>query len=259
MSPEQARGRRVTKRTDVWAFGCVLYEMLTGRRAFSGDTITDTLAAVLHQDVDWAALPATTPPAVRRLLMRCLQKDEKNRLHDIADARLDVEDALADAGGTPVALTSPPESGPHQPPGWILDGTATATAPLADRWSGPQFRPREWAALTVASLAIIAAGMMAFIHFRKPAPTAEAVEFAMYPPDSLQLAANLQAGATPQYAVSPDGQQIAFVASSSETVAMIWVRPLSTTTARPVPGTERGGHPFWCPDNRTLGFLQMAS
>jgi Tol biopolymer transport system component len=101
MSPEQARGRPVDKRTDIWAFGCVLYEMLAGRPAFAKETVSDTIAAVIDKDPDWRALPAATPPSVRRLLTRCLQKDTRRRLHDIADARLELEDAatLDEAAG----------------------------------------------------------------------------------------------------------------------------------------------------------------
>ena len=95
MSPEQARGKAVDKRTDVWAFGCVLYEMLTGRRAFGHDEVSDTLAYVLTKDVDWMALPPATPPPVRRLLARCLQKDRALRLRDLGDANLDLRDAAA--------------------------------------------------------------------------------------------------------------------------------------------------------------------
>jgi serine/threonine protein kinase len=95
MSPEQARGRPLDKRTDVWAFGCVLFEMLTGSRAFLRETVTDTFAAVVGAEPDWALLPAETPASIRRLLARCLQKDVRRRLHDIADARIELEDAMS--------------------------------------------------------------------------------------------------------------------------------------------------------------------
>ena len=95
MSPEQARGQPVDKRTDIWAFGCVLYEMLTGRRAFAGDSLTDTLAHVIEREPDWRAVPETTPEVVRRLLERCLRKDVRRRLRDIADARIEIDDAIA--------------------------------------------------------------------------------------------------------------------------------------------------------------------
>ena len=92
MSPEQARGRPLDKRTDVWSFGCVIYEVLTGRPPFSGETVSDTIAAILERQPDWSALPANTPPGLRRLLRRCLEKDRKHRLRDIGDARVDLED-----------------------------------------------------------------------------------------------------------------------------------------------------------------------
>ena len=94
MSPEQARGLAVDKRTDIWAFGCVLFEMLTGRAAFAGETLTDTLAAILERKPSWTALPHSTPAGMRRLLQRCLEKDPKRRLHDIADVRIEIDDAL---------------------------------------------------------------------------------------------------------------------------------------------------------------------
>ena len=95
MSPEQARGKPVDKRTDVWAFGCVLYEMLTGRAAFDGETVSDTIVAILDRQPDWSALPATTPPGIRRLLQRCLEKDVKSRLRDIGDARVELDESNA--------------------------------------------------------------------------------------------------------------------------------------------------------------------
>src|SRR5207237_5733051 len=94
MSPEQARGKAVDKRTDIWAFGCVLYELLTARQAFRGETSADSIAAVVEREPDWKALPSATPERIRDLLRRCLQKDANRRLHDIADARIEIEEAL---------------------------------------------------------------------------------------------------------------------------------------------------------------------
>ena len=94
MSPEQARGRAVDARTDIWAFGCVVFEMLTGRSPFDGETITDVLGAIVHKEPEWTTLPAGTPERLRRMLQRCLAKDAKQRLHNIADARLEIEDVL---------------------------------------------------------------------------------------------------------------------------------------------------------------------
>src|SRR5262249_8896697 len=114
MSPEQARGKNVDKRADIWALGCVLYEMLAGRRPFDGETVSDTLAAVLAKDVDWSALPAATPAKVRHLLERCLEKDPKRRMRDIGDARIELEETLADrtASGRVRVGTAPSEAAP---------------------------------------------------------------------------------------------------------------------------------------------------
>ena len=125
MSPEQAKGRAVDKRSDVWAFGCVLYEMLIGARAFAGDDVSDTLAAVLRGEPDWRALPTATPASIRRLLRRCLEKDRKRRLADAADARLEIEEALT----TPMFETSAALA-PGLQAGWRR-GALIAAAALA--------------------------------------------------------------------------------------------------------------------------------
>ncbi len=105
MSPEQARGKTVDKRTDIWAFGCCLYEALTGRMVFQGDTLSDTIAGILERDPDWKALPESTTPGVRVVLRRCLQKDANRRLHDIADARIEMEEALTEPSTRPSDAT----------------------------------------------------------------------------------------------------------------------------------------------------------
>jgi serine/threonine protein kinase len=110
MSPEQARGQALDRRTDVWSFGCLLYEALTGRRAFSGHTTSDTLVAVLGEEPDWGALPAATPATVRSLLQRCLRKDAEHRLRDIADARLELEEAQASTAGGSAGASAPEAS-----------------------------------------------------------------------------------------------------------------------------------------------------
>src|SRR5271169_6537417 len=107
MSPEQAKGKTVDRRADIWAFGCVLYEMLTGKMAFSGETVTDTLAAVIMKDPDWSQLPAATPLRVRVLLQRCLQKDQKQRLRDIGDARISIDEVLSGAPDLSSPVASP--------------------------------------------------------------------------------------------------------------------------------------------------------
>ena len=130
MSPEQAQGRPVDKRTDIWAFGCVLYELLTGTRAFRGDTVADTLASALTREPVWSALPPDTPPAIRTLLRRCLAKDRPQRLADIADARLELADARATA--TPVPPTDVPRR-QNRRPGTLPWSAAAAALVHRDR------------------------------------------------------------------------------------------------------------------------------
>jgi serine/threonine protein kinase len=152
MSPEQARGRPVDKRCDIWAFGGVLYEMLTGRRAFDGDDVSDTLANVLKSDPDWSALPPGTPQNIRRVLRRCLEKDPRRRLHDIADARVDLEESASDTPGRPGASDDAPlpwaralgVAGRHSRARWwcrvSLDarGTGIAGGAVSDRTATQQ-------------------------------------------------------------------------------------------------------------------------
>jgi Flp pilus assembly protein TadD/TolB-like protein len=125
MSPEQARGKETDRRTDIWAFGCILYEMLTGRRLFAGETVPDALAAILHRDPDWTALPARTPPRVRELLVLCLEKDPGRRLRDAGDARLELEAAIGGLSGAGTLDL------PSRPSRWKLVLAATAAAALA--------------------------------------------------------------------------------------------------------------------------------
>ncbi len=177
MSPEQARGRALDRRADIWAFGVVLYEMLSGRRAFHGETTTDVLAAVVRAEPDWDALPAKTPAAVRRLLRRCLDK-ERRRLRDIGEARIVIEDVLAGAAETPAA-TAPPS--PARRP-WLPVLAAVAVTAM----------------LTALALELL----------RPPVVPASLRRFSIVAP-------NLRAGIPTPPAISPDGRKIVYVAGSS--------------------------------------------
>ena len=218
MSPEQARGQAVDKRTDVWAFGCVLFEMLTGTRPFGGSTSADVLAAVLEREPDYSTLPAATSPEIKRLLSRCLQKDVNQRLRDIGDVRLLIDDAR------------------HAP----ISGVAVAKA----RTSRSKVLAR-W----IAGAAVAIAAIGAAIYWRPNTPPAPSptyrVSIAAPGPVTPQLSATL----------SPDGTRLVFVATGPSTKAMLWVRSLDSLDARELPGTERAAHPFWSPDGRSLGFI----
>jgi Tol biopolymer transport system component len=224
MSPEQARGLVADRRSDVWAFGCVFYEMLAGRRAFAGEDVSDTLAAVLRGDPDWSALPKDVPPGVRTLIQRCLARDRKARVPEIAAARFLLDDAMAPAAGG------------------ALPPTAAA-------------RTRERAWMTAAVLlAAVAIGVPAWMRFR-PAPVspAGAVEFTFPPPDGEQFSSSYSS-----MAISPDGQRIAFTTGNGAKTRL-WVRNLDDRIARQVPGVGLAGQLFWSPDSRSVAFVEAGA
>ena len=161
LSPEQARGRALDKRADIWAFGCVLFEMLAGRPVFARETISDTISALLTQEPDWSALPDGVPPAVIRLLKRCLAKDPRRRLHDIADARLEIEELL----------TSPALARRTRP---------TSTARRRRRAAEPRWLP--WMLLAVAVLALVGTSAAAIRFYTRTAAPGQPVRFALAPP-----------------------------------------------------------------------------
>ncbi|MCC7010824.1 MAG: protein kinase [Acidobacteria bacterium] len=225
MAPEQARGRQADKRADIWAFGCVLFEMLTGRRAFHGETVSDTLASVLRSDPDWSALPLETPEPIRRLLRRCLVKDVQARLSDIGVARLEIADALA------APATARPAGAP--PP-----------APARAAW------PRG----TLLGLGAIVAGLIGFLVWQaRPAvrpPTS--VRFLLAPPPGARFPT---ATTRSSLAISPDGRLVAFRAYRPGEQAALWIRALDSVNARELKGTLDAQMPFWSPDSRALGFF----
>ena len=226
MSPEQARGKTVDKRTDIWAFGCVMYELLTGKQAFQGDDITDILAAVVRAEPDWQALPAATPMQVRTLLRRCLQKDKTLRLRDAGDARIEIQEALA----APAATAAPT--------------AAAATKGWRERVTWPAI---------AGALALIAVAFGVGFVLRSPKPP--------QPLQQVRLSAEIGADANLYTAygasaiLSPDGTRLALVAIGSDQKRRIYTRSLGQFQATVLSGTENARDPFFSPDGQWIGFF----
>jgi serine/threonine protein kinase len=223
MSPEQARGKPVDRRTDIWAFGCVLFEMLTGKQTFeTGETVSDAIAAILTKDPGWRLLPKDLPPNIDALLHRCLQKDPQKRLPHIGVARLELDDLAAEA---------------HLPRASARDSRRT--------------RERvAWVAALVCAAGVPAALMFAISRSRQLAERPEPLE--------MRVDINTPVTSEPMsFAISPDGRRLVFVASG-DGQARLWVRSLDSLTATPLSRTEGATYPFWSPDGRTVGFFADA-
>ncbi len=232
MSPEQARGRPVDARTDIWAFGCVLFELLTGKKLFPGETITDVLASVVRADPEWNALPETTPPSIRRLLKRCLQKDPNDRLHHIGDARLEIREV---GGETPMAV---PGSG-------VTAGVPVpAAAPRAAGWQ--RFVPWALAGL----LAIVVAVLAPRAWRSTPASSIGVARLEMDLPSGVALFTT----GSRTLAMSPDGTRLAFI-GVHDSLRAIYTRTLDRFEVQPLRGTEGAFSCFFSPDGASLGFV----
>jgi serine/threonine protein kinase/Tol biopolymer transport system component len=226
MSPEQAKAKTVDRRADIWAFGCVLFEMLTGKVAFPGESVTDTLAGVIRAEPDWSLLPSQTPMRVRVLLQRCLQKDAKQRLRDIGDARISLEEVLSGA----------PEGAPS---------LAATGRPVTRRWFWPV------AAVAGALVVGVALGGVTIWNLR-PSPPKPVTRFTIALPPGQRLAGLSQ----PALALSPDGSKLAYVAMTQGGGApQIYLREMDSEETRAVSGTEGAREPFFSPDGRWLGFF----
>ncbi len=233
MAPEQAKGKAVDRRADIWAFGVVLHEMLTGDRPFKGEDISDTLAAVLRQEVSWAALPATTQPRLKRLLERCLDRDVRTRLRDIGEARIEL--ARLQAGTSDTTDVVVPVATP-----------ASAPAPP------PRRRVLPWAGGVAAGIALASLGAWAIARWT-PAPPAQLMRFSFVPSTTSPL--NLNTTPDRVLAISPTGTHIAYVTADGALV----VRAIAALDAEPIRGITGARAPFFSPDGKWIGFFQATS
>ena len=223
MSPEQVRGRPLDRRTDIWSFGCMLYEALTGQAPFAADTMSDTLAAVLREEPDWRAFPPA-PLGLQRLVRRCLKKDPQTRLHDIADARIELDEALNES--------------------------AALVVPMPGARSWRVSRRRALGVGLVALLALAAIGLVGWTLGRLGQHPLASARFAIPLPAGFLL----EPGPGPSIAVSPDGARLAFVALERGGGTQLFARALEQFEAAPVPGTRGASAPFFSPDGRWVGF-----
>ena len=221
MSPEQAAGKSVDRRADIWSFGVVVWELLTGHRLFQGETVSHTLADVLRGLIDFDKLPRNTPPEIRTLLRRCLDRNVKNRLRDIGEARIAIDAALVGGAQPPTAAPDRDEA----------------------RWQ----LSLAWG---VAAAAVVLAAGLAFVHFREKPPTLAApMRFQIPAPPNTKLTVRLR--------LSPNGRKLAFLAESTSAGGPVggqrlWVHFLESGESRELTNAE--GTPFWSPDSRFIGY-----
>jgi serine/threonine protein kinase len=221
MSPEQAKGKAVDKRADIWAFGCILYECLTGKRAFEGETVTETLAAVLTRGPDWNALPATIPPSIGFVLRRCLEKQMSRRLRDAADVAIVIDEEFA--------------------------APADAHSTNADR-ERPIWR-RIAAFGGVALLVAVVASIVTW--YLKPSQTNPAPAHVAIP---LPPGDRVESQGWNPLALSPDGKQLVYVAIHNG-IQQLFLRSLDNLESKPIPGTAGAASPFFSPDGQRIGFF----
>jgi Tol biopolymer transport system component len=229
MSPEQVQGEEVDTRTDVWAFGCVLYEMLTGAAGFPGRSVPEVLAAVLRDDPDWTKLPGDLPPLVQRLLRRCLRRDLRTRLHHIGDARLDLMDAENESAASLAAQRAAPPTGRRRL------GTMRVTTK---------------AVIALLTIGVIALAAIALLRPRPTGIVQRPVRLSLDLPPHLSLGSDWSA----PFAIAPSGSPIAIEAGEGDT-RRLYIRDLGDPSLRAIAGTEGVRQPFFSPDGAHIAFF----
>ena len=222
MSPEQVRGQSLDKRTDIWSFGVCFYEALTGRHPFYRDTASDVLAAILNSDPDWNVLPKSTPRGVRRLIKRCLEKDTDQRLHDIADARIDIDDVVS-----------------------VISGTSPIGTEPSTNW----LKKVVWPVGVIATTFLVGLAIRGLMPSRS-SDTQPVRRFVMGLPPTMPLAL----GSGPAIALSPDATRLVY-ATRRGGKSQLYIRNMDDLEPTPIPGTEEGLGPFFSPDGNWLGFF----
>ena len=228
MAPEQVEGREADARSDIWAFGAVLYEMVTGQRPFAGDSPASVIGAILKDTpAPVSSRQPLAPRALDHLVERCLAKDPDERWQHARDVKHQLE--------------------------WIASGPG----PAVTHEGTSQRTRREYIAWGVALAALLVATWITLFAPRSgPAGTeSEPLVFSVYPPPGTTFTNPLATVPAPQFSMSPDGRQLVFVAAQADGIARLWLRPLGTADARPLAGTEGAAYPFWSPDSRSIGFF----
>ena len=233
MSPEQAAGIAADRRADIWAFGVVLWEMLTGHKLFDGETVSHVLASVLKDRIELAELPDETPPRIHDLLGRCLRKKPRERLQAIGDARIVLEEELSDPGG---------------------GVTASAVVDAGEAEGPRRARTIPWALAALGGVAAVALTAWIALH---PPPETPVVRFTIDPPPGSSF--DVEPIRPGPVTVSPDGTKLVFAAVDTEGTDRLWIRTLDEVEARPLTGTENAQYPFWAPDSRHIGFFDGSS
>jgi eukaryotic-like serine/threonine-protein kinase len=229
MSPEQVRGSAADHRSDIFSFGVILYEMLSGQRAFGGESVIETMHSILKEDVpDLEDSGIRVPPALEKLMRRCLEKKPEHRFHSAHDLGFALD-----------AVASPTSSS-----GSALTVAAKAVRDVPDSASSKWLGGVVWLA---AAALLVSTVVLATLYFRRVEPSAQTIRFAVLPPDKNSF--------NEGFAISPDGSAIVFTARNSTGVTSLWIRSLDSIDARPLAGTDGAAFPFWSPDGRTVAFF----